>query len=104
MMSQTGPPADAKQAQAAALQELEAAQKRKRAIDTSLVRFIFHISFWAADRKPSKGQPGSVNLRFRRELPRGDCCVWWEHHQGERGFLLSHRRSMEEIEHHFVGV
>lgn len=39
MMSQTGPPADAKQAQAAALQELEAAQKRKRAIDTSLVWF-----------------------------------------------------------------
>lgn len=36
-MSQSGPPADAKQAQAAALQELEAAQKRKRAIDTSLV-------------------------------------------------------------------
>ncbi|KAK1925817.1 histone acetyltransferase subunit NuA4-domain-containing protein [Papiliotrema laurentii] len=35
-MSQSGPPADAKQAQAAALQELEAAQKRKRAIDTTL--------------------------------------------------------------------
>ncbi|WVR06555.1 hypothetical protein IAU60_003586 [Kwoniella sp. DSM 27419] len=35
-MSQTGPPADAKQAQAAALQELEAAQRKKRAIDTSL--------------------------------------------------------------------
>lgn len=36
-MSQTGPPADAKQAQAAALQELDAAMKRKRNIDTSLV-------------------------------------------------------------------
>ena len=36
-MSQAGPPADAKQAQAAALQELEAAQKKKRAMDTSLV-------------------------------------------------------------------
>jgi hypothetical protein len=35
-MSQQGPPADAKQAQAAALQELEAAQKRKRQIDSSL--------------------------------------------------------------------
>ncbi|KAL7420735.1 hypothetical protein Q5752_004686 [Cryptotrichosporon argae] len=35
-MSQSGPPADAKQAQAAALAELEAAQKRKRAIDTKL--------------------------------------------------------------------
>jgi hypothetical protein len=36
-MSQSGPPADAKQAQAAALQELESAQRRKRAIDTQLV-------------------------------------------------------------------
>lgn len=36
-MSQPGPPADAKQAQAFALQEIEAAQNRKRAIDTSLV-------------------------------------------------------------------
>ncbi|ORX37174.1 histone acetyltransferase subunit NuA4-domain-containing protein [Kockovaella imperatae] len=35
-MSQSGPPAEAKQAQAAALQELDAAQKKKRAIDTSL--------------------------------------------------------------------
>ncbi|KAI9634756.1 histone acetyltransferase subunit NuA4-domain-containing protein [Dioszegia hungarica] len=35
-MSQSGPPADAKQAQAAALAELEAAQRKKRAIDTSL--------------------------------------------------------------------
>jgi chromatin modification-related protein EAF6 len=42
-MSQTGPPADAKQAQAAALQELEAAQKRKRTIDTSLVRCPYFI-------------------------------------------------------------
>lgn len=37
-MSTSGPPADAKQAQAAALQELEAAQRKKRAIDASLVR------------------------------------------------------------------
>lgn len=37
-MSSSGPPADAKQAQAAALAELEAANKRKRVIDTSLVR------------------------------------------------------------------
>lgn len=36
-MSQQGPPADAKQAQAAALAEIEAAQRRKRAIDTQLV-------------------------------------------------------------------
>jgi hypothetical protein len=36
-MSNQGPPADAKQAQAAALQELEAAQRKKRVIDTSLV-------------------------------------------------------------------
>jgi chromatin modification-related protein EAF6 len=36
-MSQTGPPADAKQAQAAALEELQAAQRKKRAIDVSLV-------------------------------------------------------------------
>jgi chromatin modification-related protein EAF6 len=39
-MSQIGPPADAKQAQAAALHELEAAMKRKRAIDTSLVSTV----------------------------------------------------------------
>ena len=37
-MSQSGPPADAKQAQAAALQEIEAAERKKRAIDTQLVR------------------------------------------------------------------
>lgn len=36
-MSTTGPPADAKQAQAAALQELENAQRKKRGIDTTLV-------------------------------------------------------------------
>lgn len=39
-MSQSGPPADAKQAQAAALQELDAAQRRKRAIDTQLVCLV----------------------------------------------------------------
>ena len=44
-MSQSGPPADAKQAQAAALQELEAAQKRKRAIDTSLVSCLGFTPF-----------------------------------------------------------
>jgi len=44
-MSQSGPPADAKQAQAAALQELEAAQKRKRAIDTSLVSCLGSTPF-----------------------------------------------------------
>ncbi|WVQ96339.1 hypothetical protein IAU59_003443 [Kwoniella sp. CBS 9459] len=42
-MSQSGPPADAKQAQAAALQELEAAQRRKRAIDTSLANLEHSI-------------------------------------------------------------
>ncbi|WWC71007.1 uncharacterized protein I206_104960 [Kwoniella pini CBS 10737] len=35
-MSQSGPPADAKQAQAAAMAELEAAQRKKRAIDSTL--------------------------------------------------------------------
>ncbi|TXT07150.1 hypothetical protein VHUM_03320 [Vanrija humicola] len=35
-MSTQGPPADAKQAQAAALHEIEAAQRRKRALDMSL--------------------------------------------------------------------
>jgi hypothetical protein len=37
-MSQSGPPADAKQAQAAAIQEIEAAKKKKNAIDSQLVR------------------------------------------------------------------
>ncbi|WOO76785.1 Chromatin modification-related protein MEAF6 [Vanrija pseudolonga] len=44
-MSQSGPPADAKQAQAAALAELENAQRRKRAIDTSLANL--EASIWA---------------------------------------------------------
>ncbi|EIW67702.1 hypothetical protein TREMEDRAFT_33187 [Tremella mesenterica DSM 1558] len=35
-MSQSGPPADAKQAHAAVLADAEAAIKRKRAIDTAL--------------------------------------------------------------------
>nr|XP_031864435.1 uncharacterized protein CI109_000349 [Kwoniella shandongensis]KAA5531507.1 hypothetical protein CI109_000349 [Kwoniella shandongensis] len=42
-MSNSGPPADAKQAQAAALQELEAAQRRKRAVDTSLANLEHSI-------------------------------------------------------------
>lgn len=37
-MSQQGPPADAKQAQAAALHDIEAAQRRKRALEVNLVR------------------------------------------------------------------
>lgn len=44
IMSSTGPPADAKQAQAAALAELEAAQRKKRAIDTTLVRIIVSLA------------------------------------------------------------
>ena len=42
-MSQSGPPADAKQAQAAALQEIEAAKKKKTAIDNQLVRPPLHF-------------------------------------------------------------
>jgi chromatin modification-related protein EAF6 len=41
-MSQSGPPADAKQAQAAAIQEIEAAKKKKNAIDSQLVRSLFN--------------------------------------------------------------
>ena len=37
-MSSSGPSADAKKAQAAALEELEAAQKKKRTLDGQLVR------------------------------------------------------------------
>ena len=59
-MSQTGPPADAKQAQAAALQELEAAQKRKRAIDTSLVRPRHWI--FEGDVLMRVGQPRGIYL------------------------------------------
>jgi multidrug resistance efflux pump len=44
-MSSTGPPADAKQAQATALAELEAAQRKKRAIDTTLANL--EASIWA---------------------------------------------------------
>ncbi|WWC62846.1 uncharacterized protein I303_105444 [Kwoniella dejecticola CBS 10117] len=42
-MSQSGPPADAKQAQAAAMAELEAAQRKKRAIDTTLANLEHSI-------------------------------------------------------------
>ena len=52
-MSQSGPPADAKQAQAAALQELELAQRRKRAIDTSLV---------SASTRPQSSKPPLIAL------------------------------------------
>lgn len=38
-MSTQGPPADAKTAQAAALHEMETAQRRKRALEMSLVSF-----------------------------------------------------------------
>ncbi|GMK53794.1 hypothetical protein CspeluHIS016_0103800 [Cutaneotrichosporon spelunceum] len=44
-MSSTGPPAEAKQAQASALAELEAAQRKKRAIDTTLANL--EASIWA---------------------------------------------------------
>ncbi|RSH88477.1 uncharacterized protein EHS24_001022 [Apiotrichum porosum] len=44
-MSQSGPPADAKQAQAAALAELENAQRRKRTIDSTLANL--EASIWA---------------------------------------------------------
>lgn len=39
-MSQQGPPADAKQAQAAAQAEIDAAMKKKRAVDMNLVRRV----------------------------------------------------------------
>ncbi|RSH78270.1 uncharacterized protein EHS24_002735 [Apiotrichum porosum] len=44
-MSTQGPPADAKQAQAAALQEIEAAQRRKRALDMNLANV--EATIWA---------------------------------------------------------
>jgi chromatin modification-related protein EAF6 len=60
-MSQSGPPADAKQAQAAALAELENAQRRKRAIDTSLVRAAWlHCRTKGTDTRA--GEPRGVDL------------------------------------------
>lgn len=44
-MSSTGPPAEAKSAQSAALAELEAAQRKKRAIDSTLANL--ETSIWA---------------------------------------------------------
>ncbi|WVN89874.1 uncharacterized protein L203_105104 [Cryptococcus depauperatus CBS 7841] len=49
-MSNSGPPIDAKKAQAVALADLEAAQKKKRAIDASLADlersiFLFESSY-----------------------------------------------------------
>jgi hypothetical protein len=50
-MSQSGPPADAKQAQAAAIQEIEAAKKKKNAIDSQLVRpLTFQFEFKPNDQ------------------------------------------------------
>ena len=64
-MSQSGPPADAKQAQAAALQELEAAQKRKRAIDTSLVSYRDRT---LRQTDTTSGQLGGIHLCVRGQL------------------------------------
>ncbi|GMK58977.1 hypothetical protein CspeluHIS016_0604190 [Cutaneotrichosporon spelunceum] len=46
-MSTQGPPADAKQAQAAALAEVEAAQRRKRALDVNLA--TLEATIWAQE-------------------------------------------------------
>jgi hypothetical protein len=46
-MSTQGPPADAKQAQAAALHEVEAAQRRKRALDVNLANI--EATIWAQE-------------------------------------------------------
>ena len=71
-MSQSGPPADAKQAQAAALQELDAAQKRKRAIDTSLAspRFVEWSSLSEPIRPTLKRPSSLLKGAISRRLPR----------------------------------
>ncbi|KLT38425.1 hypothetical protein CC85DRAFT_253033 [Cutaneotrichosporon oleaginosum] len=46
-MSTQGPPADAKQAQAAALHEIEAAQRRKRALEVNLA--TIEATIWAQE-------------------------------------------------------
>lgn len=65
-MSTQGPPADAKQAQAAALQEIEAAQRRKRALDMNLVSAqpnSFGV-LWVA-KKTTRRASASVAQRTR---------------------------------------
>lgn len=55
-MSQQGPPADAKQAQAAALQEIEAAQRRKRALEVNLVRLLAVVAGVGGGECPQRGR------------------------------------------------
>lgn len=65
-MSTQGPPADAKQAQAAALQEIEAAQRRKRVLELGLVSFYcVAVSEWVARASsvPSRHAASSVPSR-----------------------------------------
>lgn len=110
-MSQSGPPADAKQAQAAALQELEAAQKRKRAIDTSLVSpgrrasSGCHNVIACANMKfvgcildaNVLGKRRIVYIRLRKHLPGRISTIRREHHQGgsSAGVLSDQSRSVE---------
>ena len=81
-MSSTGPPADAKQAQAAALAELEAATKRKRNSDMNVVsRLPLHRVHSLGSRRTGENRGG--HLRLRGELPRRDCSFGRQHHQGK---------------------
>ncbi|KAL1405472.1 hypothetical protein Q8F55_009104 [Vanrija albida] len=59
-MSTQGPPADAKQAQAAALHEIEAAQRRKRALDMSLANL--EATIYAAEASYLDDTAASGNI------------------------------------------
>ncbi|WRT68017.1 uncharacterized protein IL334_004992 [Kwoniella shivajii] len=71
-MSQSGPPADAKQAQAAALQELEAAQRRKRTIDTSLANLEHSIYAFEGSYLDETAASGGNIIKKKIEVTEGD--------------------------------
>lgn len=75
-MSTQGPPADAKQAQAAALHEVEAAQRRKRALDVNLVSVLASGS-WMVDGRTSAPLGGfSAQSAQRSHQANIEATIW----------------------------
>ncbi|EJT45682.1 hypothetical protein A1Q2_00888 [Trichosporon asahii var. asahii CBS 8904] len=67
-MSTQGPPADAKTAQAAALHEIEAAQRRKRALEMSLANIEAQIAATEAVYLDETHTTGNVLKGFESYL------------------------------------
>ncbi|WWC88424.1 uncharacterized protein L201_003335 [Kwoniella dendrophila CBS 6074] len=71
-MSQQGPPADAKQAQAAALAELEAAQKKKRQIDATLANLEHSIYAFEGSYLDETAASGGNIIKKKIEVTEAD--------------------------------